>query len=159
MTRKWLHSHQFYSPISGNQEVSVKGAVVHNQHHAAKTSKDAGRCMDDCELHITVSRPPLCRRALFEPFSSARAKNWPGVTTFDILHMGMWVRKGGGGSLLVAMAWSCTGHTQDVTVCLLLQISAFGDDSSSDGGDVWMVEWDTKAKHWKQDAKVGGTSS
>jgi hypothetical protein len=38
---------------------------------------------------------------------------------------------------------------------LLLQVSAFGDDSSSDGGDVWFMEWDTKSKHWKQDAKVG----
>ncbi len=38
---------------------------------------------------------------------------------------------------------------------LCVQISAFGDDTSSDGGDVWTVEWDTKAKHWKQDAKVG----
>lgn len=35
------------------------------------------------------------------------------------------------------------------------QISAFGDDTRSDGGDVWMIEWDGKAKHWKQDAKVG----
>lgn len=40
-----------------------------------------------------------------------------------------------------------------------VQISAFGDDSSSDGGDVWSVEWDTKAKHWKQDAKVGTHTS
>ncbi len=36
----------------------------------------------------------------------------------------------------------------------LLQVSAFGDDTRSDGGDVWKVEWDGKAKYWKQDAKV-----
>jgi hypothetical protein len=40
-------------------------------------------------------------------------------------------------------------------VHVVLQISAFGDDTRSDGGDVWLIEWDGKAKHWKQDAKVG----
>lgn len=34
------------------------------------------------------------------------------------------------------------------------EVSAYGSDTSSDGGDVWTVEWDSKAKHWKQDAKV-----
>lgn len=34
------------------------------------------------------------------------------------------------------------------------QVSAFGSDTQTDGGDVWSVEWDTKSKHWKQDAKV-----
>ncbi|KAF6265440.1 MIR motif-containing protein [Scenedesmus sp. NREL 46B-D3] len=34
------------------------------------------------------------------------------------------------------------------------EVSAFGSDTQSDGGDVWSVEWDTKSKHWKQDAKV-----
>jgi hypothetical protein len=44
-------------------------------------------------------------------------------------------------------------------VSLLLQVSAFGSDSQTDGGDVWAVEWDTKSKHWKQDAKVRATAS
>ena len=39
-------------------------------------------------------------------------------------------------------------------------MSAFGGDGQSDGGDVWQVEWDGKAKYWKQDNKarpgVGG---
>lgn len=40
-----------------------------------------------------------------------------------------------------------------------MQVSAFGSDQATDGGDVWIVEWDTKAKHWKQDAKVGRVTS
>jgi len=35
-----------------------------------------------------------------------------------------------------------------------LQVSAFGSDTQSDGGDVWLIEWESKAKHWKQDSKV-----
>lgn len=35
------------------------------------------------------------------------------------------------------------------------EVSAFGGDSQSDGGDVWVIEWDGKAKFWKQDSKVG----
>lgn len=35
-----------------------------------------------------------------------------------------------------------------------MQVSAFGSDTQSDGGDVWTVDWDGKAKYWKQDAKV-----
>lgn len=34
------------------------------------------------------------------------------------------------------------------------EVSAFGSDTQTDGGDVWSVEWDTKSKHWKQDAKI-----
>ena len=34
------------------------------------------------------------------------------------------------------------------------EVSAFGSDGQSDTGDVWAVEWDGKAKYWKQDAKV-----
>lgn len=34
------------------------------------------------------------------------------------------------------------------------EVSAFGDDENSDSGDVWIVEWDTKGKVWKQDTKV-----
>jgi len=34
------------------------------------------------------------------------------------------------------------------------QVSAFGSDVQSDGGDVWTIDWDTKAKYWKQDNKV-----
>lgn len=36
-----------------------------------------------------------------------------------------------------------------------LQVSAFGSDTETDGGDVWTVEWDSKYKSWKQDQKVG----
>lgn len=41
------------------------------------------------------------------------------------------------------------------SVASALQVSAFGSDTQTDGGDVWSIEWDTKSKHWKQDAKVG----
>jgi hypothetical protein len=34
------------------------------------------------------------------------------------------------------------------------QVSCFGDDNQSDGGDVWIIEWDGKAKFWRQDQKV-----
>ena len=34
------------------------------------------------------------------------------------------------------------------------EVSAYGSDQESDGGDVWMVEWESKAKIWKQDGKV-----
>lgn len=34
------------------------------------------------------------------------------------------------------------------------EVSAFGDDNQSDDGDVWILEWDTKAKLWKQETKV-----
>eukprot|EP00775_Hariotina_reticulata_P011573 gene11573-11717_t len=34
------------------------------------------------------------------------------------------------------------------------EVSAFGSDTKSDGGDVWLIEWESKSKHWKQDAKV-----
>jgi uncharacterized iron-regulated membrane protein len=33
-------------------------------------------------------------------------------------------------------------------------VSAFGGDAQSDGGDAWTIDWDGKAKYWKQDAKV-----
>lgn len=35
-----------------------------------------------------------------------------------------------------------------------LEVSAFGSDNETDGGDVWSVEWDGKVKIWKQDLKV-----
>jgi hypothetical protein len=38
------------------------------------------------------------------------------------------------------------------------QISCFGDDIQTDGGDVWTVEWDGKAKFWRQEQKVGATA-
>mmetsp|Transcript_40117 Transcript_40117/g.89039 ORF Transcript_40117/g.89039 Transcript_40117/m.89039 type:complete len:226 (+) Transcript_40117:135-812(+) len=34
------------------------------------------------------------------------------------------------------------------------EVSAFGSDGDSDGGDVWLVEWDGKSKVWRQDTKV-----
>ncbi|KAI8466834.1 MAG: MIR motif-containing protein [Monoraphidium minutum] len=34
------------------------------------------------------------------------------------------------------------------------EVSAFGSDTQSDGGDVWTIDWDGKAKYWKQDTKV-----
>jgi len=34
------------------------------------------------------------------------------------------------------------------------EVSAYGSDSDSDGGDVWIIEWESKAKMWKQDGKV-----
>ncbi|KAG1660335.1 hypothetical protein FOA52_014388 [Chlamydomonas sp. UWO 241] len=34
------------------------------------------------------------------------------------------------------------------------EVSAYGSDDSSDGGDVWIVDWDTTGKVWKQDTKV-----
>jgi hypothetical protein len=37
------------------------------------------------------------------------------------------------------------------------QVSAYGSDDSSDGGDVWIVDWDTTGKVWKQDTKVSET--
>jgi hypothetical protein len=42
-------------------------------------------------------------------------------------------------------------------VCV--QVSAYGDDRSSDGGDVWILDWDTKGKIWKQDTKVDSLAS
>lgn len=35
-----------------------------------------------------------------------------------------------------------------------MQVSAFGSDTQSDGGDVWLIEWDGKGKIWKQNTKV-----
>lgn len=35
-----------------------------------------------------------------------------------------------------------------------LQVSCFGDDSTSDSGDMWRVEWDGAAPHWERDAAV-----
>ncbi|KXZ49241.1 hypothetical protein GPECTOR_22g833 [Gonium pectorale] len=34
------------------------------------------------------------------------------------------------------------------------EVSAFGSDTQSDGGDVWTLEWDGKGKVWKQNTKV-----
>ncbi|EFJ49609.1 hypothetical protein VOLCADRAFT_80513 [Volvox carteri f. nagariensis] len=34
------------------------------------------------------------------------------------------------------------------------EVSAFGSDTQSDGGDVWTLEWDGKGKIWKQNTKV-----
>ncbi|MEW5313688.1 MAG: hypothetical protein WDW38_005233 [Sanguina aurantia] len=34
------------------------------------------------------------------------------------------------------------------------EVSAFGSDTETDGGDVWTVEWDSKYKSWKQDQKI-----
>ncbi|GAX86581.1 hypothetical protein CEUSTIGMA_g13989.t1 [Chlamydomonas eustigma] len=34
------------------------------------------------------------------------------------------------------------------------EVSAYGSDNESDGGDVWFLEWESKAKVWKQDGKV-----
>jgi len=34
------------------------------------------------------------------------------------------------------------------------EVSAYGSDSESDGGDVWVLDWESKAKIWKQDGKV-----
>ena len=35
------------------------------------------------------------------------------------------------------------------------QVSAFGSDTNSDGGDVWAINWNTQEKVWSQDTKVG----
>jgi len=35
-----------------------------------------------------------------------------------------------------------------------LQVSCFGDDGTTDSGDLWRVEWDGKEKHWLRDAPV-----
>ena len=35
-----------------------------------------------------------------------------------------------------------------------MQISCFGSDHESDTGDVWVVEWDGKAKLWERDLAV-----
>jgi hypothetical protein len=37
---------------------------------------------------------------------------------------------------------------------LASQVSAFGSDSETDGGDIWSIEWDGKHKSWRQDTKV-----
>lgn len=34
------------------------------------------------------------------------------------------------------------------------EVSAFGSDSQTDGGDVWTLEWDGKGKFWRQSTKV-----
>ncbi|PSC68775.1 stromal cell-derived factor 2 [Micractinium conductrix] len=34
------------------------------------------------------------------------------------------------------------------------EVSCFGDDSTSDSGDMWRVEWDGAAPHWERDAAV-----
>mmetsp|Transcript_16465 Transcript_16465/g.28227 ORF Transcript_16465/g.28227 Transcript_16465/m.28227 type:complete len:227 (+) Transcript_16465:54-734(+) len=35
-----------------------------------------------------------------------------------------------------------------------LEVSAFGTESQTDGGDLWDVQWESKSKVWKQDTKV-----
>lgn len=39
-------------------------------------------------------------------------------------------------------------------LCVVIQVSAFGSDVDTDGGDVWSIEWDTKHKYWRQEMKV-----
>eukprot|EP00803_Ostreobium_quekettii_P001417 evm.model.scf_1341EXC.2 EVM.evm.TU.scf_1341EXC.2 scf_1341EXC:14577-16170(-) len=39
------------------------------------------------------------------------------------------------------------------------EISAFGGDGDSDGGDEWMIEWDDRKKFWMRDMKVGAIST
>lgn len=34
------------------------------------------------------------------------------------------------------------------------EVSAFGSDTQSDGGDVWSLEWDGKGKFWRQNTKA-----
>mmetsp|Transcript_9244 Transcript_9244/g.28132 ORF Transcript_9244/g.28132 Transcript_9244/m.28132 type:complete len:227 (+) Transcript_9244:125-805(+) len=34
------------------------------------------------------------------------------------------------------------------------EVSAFGSDDSTDGGDIWIISWGTTGKIWKQDTKV-----
>jgi hypothetical protein len=36
----------------------------------------------------------------------------------------------------------------------LSQVSAFGGDNDSDGGDLWAIDWDSKDMQWEQDTKA-----
>jgi hypothetical protein len=53
----------------------------------------------------------------------------------------------------VRSAAPCAEH-QQLRHLGLLQVSAFGSDTQTDGGDNWTIEWDTKGKFWRQNTKV-----
>jgi hypothetical protein len=60
---------------------------------------------------------------------------------------------------VLPMYWFVTNDAMQVTLIVLwpaavLQVSGYGNDMSSDGGDVWIIEWEGKGKLWKQDKKV-----
>lgn len=59
--------------------------------------------------------------------------------------------------LLSHMEYDSRYDLHPLPVCT--QVSAFGDDHTTDSGDVWIVEWDTKGKLWKQETKVSRASS
>lgn len=54
----------------------------------------------------------------------------------------------------------CAGHTDHTNGALprpsapCAQVSAYGSDSQTDGGDLWTLEWDGKGKFWRQNTKV-----
>lgn len=64
--------------------------------------------------------------------------------------------------ILDLRTWShaCWSQSQPRTHARLLpaarwvQVSAFGDDDHSDGGDAWVIDWDAKDPTWQQDTKV-----
>jgi hypothetical protein len=96
-SRKWLHSHLYQSPLSGNQEVRSPGAFIGAAGRAARS----------------------------EP-APLQARHW---------------------------AAPINPHAPSRR-----QVSAFGSDSASDGGDVWTVDWDDRraGEFWKQDVRVRG---
>ena len=53
-----------------------------------------------------------------------------------------------------AAATHCAPLAATQLLLLLLQVSAFGSDTQTDGGDNWVLEWDTKGKFWRQNTKV-----
>lgn len=65
-----------------------------------------------------------------------------------------------GGTLLAPRPMP-PAHRAHTTTCPPLargcaaQVSGYGSDGQSDGGDVWVVEWEAKGKYWRQDLKVG----
>jgi dolichyl-phosphate-mannose--protein O-mannosyl transferase len=111
-TRKWLHSHLFQSPLSGNQEVSGGG-------HTAAAAATRG---------LSVLQPSRRRPRLPPTPARSPSRLCPLRHPRHRLPRHRLPRR--------------------------RQVSAFGSDAQSDGGDVWRVDWDAKAKYWKQDNKV-----
>ncbi len=103
VTRRWLHSHHFASPLTNNQEVS---------HHGNCAVSMLSSTMF-CRL-LSHGRGCGCRRA--RPSAVTLSPRPPAMP---------------------------------------MQVSAFGDDKSTDTGDVWTLHgYNTKNRFWERDADV-----
>lgn len=139
-TRRWLHSHQYQSPLSGNQEVRRK--------RKRRGSDNKERERERCTVRA-------CRRETNE----RKERQGGEGTEAEVVPCA---------GALQALAGDCpTGHCLSHRVSLppapphsreplahYMQISAFGDDKRSDTGDVWAIEWDSSESHWSQSTKA-----